>query len=483
MKNKLWGKRVLAIMATATLALPLIAGCTASEAKDTEQRVLRVATLWGGQDDSYFRQQFTDAFELTHPNVTIEIVAAVDQSSMYGYGNTEEQPEVPDTMESLKKIMTGDNPVDVIVADTATVKSLIQENLVKQLDPLMQEDKFDTSDIVPSVLEGIKDLGDQSIYALTPTFSSSALFYNKGLFEKAGVEPPTDNMTWDDIFNLGTRLTKGEGKDHVFGFSFTTYQGGSPYYSMQQYYSSLQLKTFDDKAEKMTVDSPQWEKVWSTISKLAIDKVIPKGDEPQDQDPSGRYDPVQGDLFLSGKSAMVIGDYSYINQLIDANKNADKMKDFTKVDWDVVTPPVHPEAPEIGGNIYLSNLMAINSAAQNPDDAWELIKYMNSEDWAKIKARSSYEMVSRKSFIKPKDGLDYNIQAFYSLKPIPPTNTNLDKMYQKSPGLWQVNEKGMEYFNQVLENKKTPKEALGEWAAKGNEMLEKLKKDPKATFQ
>ena len=40
----------------------------------------------------------------------------------------------------------------------------------------------------------------------------------------------------------------------------------------------------------------------------------------------------------------------------------------------------------------------------------------------------------------------------------------------------------MEYFTQVLENKKTPKEALGEWAAKGNEMLEKLKKDPKATF-
>ena len=47
MKNRLWGKRVLAVMATATLALPLIAGCTASEAKDTEQRVLRVATMWG----------------------------------------------------------------------------------------------------------------------------------------------------------------------------------------------------------------------------------------------------------------------------------------------------------------------------------------------------------------------------------------------------------------------------------------------------
>lgn len=35
MKNSMWGKRVLAVMATATLAMPLIAGCTASEAKDT----------------------------------------------------------------------------------------------------------------------------------------------------------------------------------------------------------------------------------------------------------------------------------------------------------------------------------------------------------------------------------------------------------------------------------------------------------------
>lgn len=479
---KMWGKRVLGILATASLALPLLAGCTASESKDNEQRVLRVATLWGNTDDSYFRQQFTDAFELTHPNITIEVVPAVEQGSMYGYGNTDQQQEVPDTMESIKKIMTGDNPVDVVVADTSTIRSLIQENMLKQLDPLMQEDKFDTSDIVPSVLEGIKDIGDQSIYALTPTFSSSALFYNKAIFQKAGVEPPTDNMTWDDIFNLATRVTSGEGKDHVFGFAFSTWQGGSPYYSMQQYYSALQLKIFDDKAEKMTVDSPQWEKVWSTISKLAIDKVTPKGDEQMDQSSGERYNPLQGDLFLSSKTAMVLGDYSYINQLIDANKNADKMEGFTKVDWEVVTPPVHPEAPGIGGNIYLSNLMAINSSAQNPDDAWELIKYMNSEDWAKIKARSSYEMVSRKSFIKPKDGMDYNIQAFYTLKPIPPTNTNLDKMYQKMPNLWQVSDKGMEYFNQVLDNKKTPKEALAEWAAKGNEMLAKLKKDPKATF-
>lgn len=47
MKNRLWGKRVLAIMATATLALPLIAGCTASENTDNEQRVFACSDTLG----------------------------------------------------------------------------------------------------------------------------------------------------------------------------------------------------------------------------------------------------------------------------------------------------------------------------------------------------------------------------------------------------------------------------------------------------
>ena len=142
---------------------------------------------------------------------------------------------------------------------------------------------------------------------------------------KAGVEPPTDNMTWDDIFNLATRLTKVKVGPCLRNGLYDLSRRLSVL-PMQRYYNSLQLKVFDDKAEKMTVDSPQWEKVWSTVSKLAIDKVIPKGDEPQDEQPEGRYNPLQGDLFLSGKTAMAIGDYNYINQLIDANKNADKMK-------------------------------------------------------------------------------------------------------------------------------------------------------------
>ncbi|MBD7967681.1 extracellular solute-binding protein [Paenibacillus gallinarum] len=483
-KRSLLARPVVTLLTCMTLVAPAIAGCTAAEPSQEQERVLRVGTLYGSNDDSYFRQQYTDVFEVLNDNITIEIVPAIDQSEYQYYDYTQkEQPEQPDQLESVKKMLTGDNPVDVIIGDVSTMRSLIQENMLKQLDPLIAEDKFDTSDIVPTVLDGIKDIGDNSIYALTPTFSSSALFYNKAIFQKAGVEPPVDGSTWDDIFDKARRVTSGEGKDQIYGISLNQW-GSDAFYDAQTYAAPLQLRTYDEKAEKMTVDNDSWEKVWSTISKLARDKVLAGQDAMNNNSGAPEvFNPFQGNLFMEGRAAMVIADYGYVTRLINDNKYAEKNEKFNPVEWDVVTPPVHQEKPGVGGNVYLSNLMAINSSAQNSDDAWEFIKFLNGEEWAKIRARSSYELVSRKSYIKPKEGLDYNIGAFYALKPIPPMNMNQYQLYQKMPNLWQVDQVGQKYFKQVLDNKKTPKEALAEWQKEGDEMLLKLQKDPKASFE
>ncbi|WP_211745406.1 extracellular solute-binding protein [Paenibacillus sp. Marseille-Q4541] len=484
-KKSLFARPVVTLLTCMTLVAPAIAGCTAAEPSDDTERVLRIGTLYGNNDDSYFRQQYTDVFEVLHDNITIEIVPAVDQSEYQYYDYTQkEQPEQPDTLASVKKLLTGDNPVDVIIGDVSMLKSLVQENMVKQLDPLIAEDKFDTTDIVPTVLDGIKDIGDNSIYALTPTFSSSALFYNKAIFQKAGVEPPVDGSTWDDIFEKARRVASGEGKDRIYGISMNQWSG-DPFYDAQTYAAPLQLRTFDEKAEKMTVDNDSWEKVWSTISKLSRDKII-AGQEAMNVTSGGateEFNPFQGNLFMESRVAMVIADYGYVTRLINDNKYAEKNEKFDPVDWDVVTPPVHQEKPGVGGNVYLSNLMAINSSAQNPEDAWEFVKFLNGEEWAKVRARSSYELVSRKSYIKPKEGLDYNIGAFYALKPIPPVSIDTNKLYQTMPNLWQVDQVGQKYFSEVIDNKKTPKEALAEWEKEGNEMLLKLKKDPKASFE
>ncbi|HTG69277.1 MAG TPA: extracellular solute-binding protein [Candidatus Udaeobacter sp.] len=468
---------------TLALLISLLAACSSGSEESAEKRVLRVGVLYGGSDNEpYFRQQYTDMYEMSHPNIEFEIVGAINYDDQRFEQQDPSKPVTqPDPYEKMKEMLNGQNPVDVVVLDYNMLRRLTQDNLLQPLDPLVTQDKFDLSDYVPTVIDGIKAAGDGNLYALTPTFNSSALFYNKKMFTDAGVQPPTDKMQWADVLNLARQVAKGEGEDRKFGFAFS--RGQSDGFNDTQIYSqALQLKMWDDKGEKMLVNSDQWEQVWNTVSSLNKEQIIPNQEYYnkmyEKQSAEGGFDPFYGDLFIKGKVAMTIGDYGYINELKRAADNASKIKDFEPVDWDVVTVPVHPNDPDVGGSIYLSQLMGINSKAQNDKDAWDFIKFSNSKEWAKLKSRSLYEMVARKEFLKPIGGLQYNMDAFTTLKPLPPTSTDAEKIYREKPGIWEAQNPGYELFQEVIKGTKTSREALAEWETRGNAVLERLKTNP-----
>ncbi|WP_028611189.1 ABC transporter substrate-binding protein [Paenibacillus harenae] len=482
--KRLSGFRKFALLSlTLAMLIGLLAACSGGSNESAETRVLRIGVLYGGaENEPYFRQQYTDMYELTHPNIQFEIVGAISYEDQR-FEQTEPGKPVdqPDPYEKMKEMLTGQNPVDVVVLDYNMLRRLTQDNLLKQLDPLVTQDKFDLSDYVPTVIEGIKAAGDSNLFALTPTFSSSALYYNKKLFADAGVTLPTDKMEWQDVFNLARQVAKGEGEDRSFGFTFNRWPSDG-FNDTQVYSSALQLKMWDDKAEKMLVNSDDWEGVWNSVASLYKEEIVPTQEfinkMNEKQNAEGINDPFYGDLFIKGKVAMTIGDYSYINELKRASDNASKIKDFVPVDWDVVTVPVNPKDPETGGNIYLSQLMGINAKAQNDKDAWEFIKFTNGKDWAKLKSRSLYEMVARKEFLTPIGGLQYNIDAFTTLKPLPPTSTDADKVYREKPGIWEAQSPGYELFQEVINETKTAREALAEWETRGNAVLERIKANP-----
>lgn len=146
-------------------------------ASDKTERVLRIATTMGGSEDEYFRQQFTEIFEYANPNIKLEIVSTIDESTRYG--RPDPSKKQVDPLDKLKEVMQGDNPPDVVMVGYDQLPELISNNLLTQLDPMITKDKFDTSDMVPAVIEGLKKSGDGKLYALAPTFNSSALVYNK----------------------------------------------------------------------------------------------------------------------------------------------------------------------------------------------------------------------------------------------------------------------------------------------------------------
>lgn len=477
-----WRKTVVTGMCF-MLAATMLAACTKGSGETgSEKRVLKVGVMYGSADnESYFRQQYTDTFEVINQDIDVRIKFATDYNMMYRSNSSGEQEEQPDPYEEFLKLITGDDPVDVVIAESDVMARLIQENNLKDLDPLIQQDKFDIDAYVPTVLEGIKGLsGDNKIYALTPTFTSSALFYNKTLFDAAGVQVPQNGMQWSEVIDLARRVAKPQDEKKVFGLMLNRYSDG--FSDMQTLAAPLQLQMFDDNLDTMLVNNDGWEKIWNTVMDLYQEKLTPTNEDiyalySENQSEDGRYVPYMDDLFIQGRVAMMVANSYYLNDLRNAK---DQMEEgFQFPEWDVVTVPEHPEAPGIGGNISLSTLMGVNNKAQNPDDAWKFIKFMNSKEWATIKSRSTYEMVARKEFLKPLDGMTYNIEAFYTLKPTPPASTNLSNLYSKYPYFYDaVYSPGQQLFQEVLSEKKTVKEALAEWETKGNANLKKMKENP-----
>jgi len=469
--------RTTAVTLAATVGLSALAACSQGETpSDDTERVLRIATLQGyGSDDEWFRQQFTELYEFANPNVKIEVVPAVDYSK-FRFTDGMKPEEQPNPMEELKKLMQGDNPPDLVMLEFNSLPELVNENLLMPLDPLITADKFDTSQIVPTVLEGIKESSpDGKLYALAPLFSSSALYYNKAIFTEKGVPFPTDGMTWEQVFDLARQLSGGEGQNKKYGFSFSTYQGGDSFYEMQLYTQPLQLSYFDPSGDKMTVDTDQWENVWKTVVDLREQEIVPGPMNPGQQQ-AREPGPFDWDNFLSGRTAMAISSYYYINEIINANRQAETDDRLEPIDWDVVTMPTHEDVPGVGGQIYLQGMMGINAKAQNQKDAWEFLKFVNGDDWARLKSRSQGTLVANKNYLQPKEGLEYNIEAFYQLKPAPVLDES--EMYRKYPNIYMVHQIGQQKFQEVLDGKKEVRQALKEWQTEGDAMLQQMREDP-----
>lgn len=472
------------------LVVTILAACTPSgDPNDPDnRRTLRIGVLYGSKmDESWVRQQYTDLFEYTNPGIDIEIVPAVDWQEQQ-FENIDENGRYrePDVLEKVKEIMTGTNPVDVMILDIQYLGPLVNENLLTQLDPLMKEDKLDTGVYVESVMDAIRSQGNGNIYALAPTFNPSALYYNVKLFRDAGVNPPQDNMSWDEVFTLAKQMSKGSGKDAIFGLTLNSWGGTSEYWwDIQQFAAPLQLKLYDDQAERMTVNTPQWKKLWQTIYDLHEANVIPSQEDlaqfqqPYEEGKPYRYNPFQSRPFFQGHVAMTVGDYSMINDLLMLNENAEKIG-MEPIEWDVVSTPYHDAAPGIGMSTYISSLAGINVKAQNPEDAWKFVKFINGEDWAKFKSRSTYEMPTRTAFIKVREGMSYNVEAFTKTQPAPWFGSSLaeQRLLRERPNLSMVTELVNAAYRSVFEKQRTVDEALEWLETKGNDLLQKIKTNP-----
>lgn len=487
-KMRKWPALLAMVMLVSLLAA--CGGLTGGKKSD-EKRVLRIGLMEGSVYDSdYIQTQYTDLFAFNNEHIEIEVVYGMDwsQRRYRGYESTGEDIEKqPDPREELKKLMTGDNPPDVVILDFNNLGYFINENLLMPLESFIQKDNFDIDGFVPAVIDGLKSVsGNNTLYALAPQFTSKALIYNKDLFAEAQVnEYPENGMTWDEIFALTERLTHGEEENRIYGFNFSTYSYMDMLDTLEIYTAPLNLQMYDVEGENMLVDTEDWRYALGNLQDLYARDILPDRDDfnrarekawqSGEQYRSGPFD---HDAFMSGKVAMAIIDYYQLQEIISANELAatQGIEGFEPFEWDVVTVPVHPEYPNIGGPVSMNPVMAINANAANVDDAWDLISFINGEKWAEFKSRSSSQILARKDYIKPMGGADFNMEAFYLLEPVQTSgdyNVIREKEYY-----WMIRDLGRNYLDQAMRGDITIEEALANWQTEGDSMLKRIKEEP-----
>ncbi|OPH53327.1 hypothetical protein BC351_05480 [Paenibacillus ferrarius] len=421
------------------------AGCSSSDTQSKHSGELHIGYLNLGEED-YYRTQYVELFESKFPSIKIELIPLLTKDMLEGPNKN--------PLDVITNVLTKNNSVDVILLDSNFFPALVNKNLFLAMDSFINRDKFDISGIVPTVINGIKRLGNNQIYALSPTFQSTALIYNKKIFSDAHIPFPKDNMTWEEIFSLASQLAIHDGQHERFGFTFNMKGSNNLFYSsIYNYMSPLNLRIFDENGSHMTVNTEAWLKTWSVILSLCKNKVIPP--------PATNISATTENLFESQKVAMSISSY---NELTEFMKSVENNKEF---EWDVVTVPSHNEEPGVGGSLALSTMMAINSSAINTENAWQFIKLINGDEWASLKSKNTNKLVSRKKYISTKE--TYNIDAFFKMTP--PSNPFNDRIVFENRDIGATFEIGREKMDEVFLSNKPLKDALEEWSNEGNILL------------
>ncbi|MCC3375744.1 ABC transporter substrate-binding protein [Cohnella sp. REN36] len=437
-----------ALLLLTALALSL-SGCTGKSSKevlkplDEKEEAKFKIMFW---DQNYFFQEYGNLFLSKFPNLDIEVV---DMQSIYSADNSD--PE-----HALEKFVDEKQP-DVLLLSLHDYEKLGKAGKLYPLDPVIKQDGFDIEGIHPAVLSLLREKGDGKLQGLSPTFSSKALYYNVDLFQKYGVEPPTDSMTWEEILALAKRFpTGGSDKDRIYGLNMDTYE------TLESLVSSIasteKLKLLDADAKQVLIDGDAWKKTLQTAADGVKSKTIRFASEEERNKMQGAImmdDLYKMDLFLTGRAAMMVSSGYEAQKLRSAKE---RMKDVKPVNWEAVTMPVDPGNRSQGGTVDLYNIFAVNAKSTNLRAAWEFVKYVNSEESAKIKSKNAYsgDFLSRTAYNKDPDGK--SLEAFFKLDPQPSTTI----WPEKTPGggLYTDYVKAVnEQLGAVAEGKKTLDEA------------------------
>ena len=188
--------KLVLLAGTALAVQALVAGPVFAQ---DEQIELTFMSWEASPLESQSIQAGLDGFRATHPNVTVKYV-----TSPFAQHHTK-----------LRTMMAAGTAPDVFYLNPDYQRDFIAAGQLMDLSSMFS-DLWDINDFIPSSREKIMvgEGADTKIYGVDVCTVGPVLYYNKKMFDEAGVPyPPTkaeDQWTWDEFIQNISKLTKVE---------------------------------------------------------------------------------------------------------------------------------------------------------------------------------------------------------------------------------------------------------------------------------
>ncbi|GAA3408826.1 ABC transporter substrate-binding protein [Paenibacillus hodogayensis] len=451
-KDDLLFTRPLRVAVTGLLALSaLIAGCSDKRSAEPAKGMLRVPMY----DEESFSRSYGDYFAVKFPEVDVQVIPTKD---LFG----------PDKnyYEGYTKLIREQKPDLLITYDPAEYQRWANEGLLLDLEPFVRKSKFDLDSFTPAALAQLRLNDEGKLYGLAPELSSSALYYNKDLFDKFGVPYPTDKMTWEQTMQLARRFPVDPNPEkRIYGIHEKYW---TPFDFIADIAATEGADFLSPDGKRVTLESDIWKKAFGHVIdgfKKGNLFYYYKDGKPINYGPE---ETKQMDLFSSSKAAM----------MISGTEQMFRMKQWgeTGLNWGIVTVPVDPANPDVTRHLRISPIYAVSSNAEHPETAWKAVQYFNSEEAAKVSQKTSDVLSTRTAFAKTKDGR--SLDPFYSLKP----KKQDDNAYAAMPGSYYMTFLTLviREIDEAVNGRKTVEEAMRTIQKEGQASLDQAWMEEKA---
>lgn len=340
------------LLMLAALAAALV-GCswgTGQGSENPAERTEVVWAFWGDPEEVRINEEVIRRFEAAHPEITIK----VRHEPWDNYFNT------------VAPSLQTDNPPDVLFL--FNIPSYAKDGVLENIQPYIDRHKIDLQDYWPELLDTYRYEGD--LYGLPRDNDTSVVYYNKAMFDAAGLAYPTTQTTWAEFETLLEALTHTEG-DRVARYGLAMEQGKWRHWLWQTGHGVLDDNT---NPSQCLLDEPDAIEAVEWFNSLIQRRLVLTGTALRN---------MGGDTgaFQAQQAAMII-------------QNASRIPAFNKtpdLDYALAPLPVRAgwrRAGQTGGAGYV---IAANS--QKKEAAWTFLKWLQGKEGQMAFAEQSGAMV------------------------------------------------------------------------------------------